>query len=99
MSEDFEDRLKSLQNEVNSLRNKLRIAESYQVHNLWFAASELPKFGVDRLKGSAAILEISTVSGKTTIGPVAISGFSPETIAEITADIRRTWNERTEIKP
>lgn len=93
------DTIAALQNEVDTLKRKLREAEAFQVHQLHFAADTLKKFAVDRIAGSAVILEVSSVGGKTVLGPVAVNGFSADTIAALTADLRRTYQDRTEFKP
>lgn len=93
------DTIVALQNEVDTLKRKLREAEAFQVHQLHFAADMLKKFSIDRIAGSSVILEVSSLGGKLVLGPVAVNGFSAETIAALTADLRRTYQDRTEFKP
>lgn len=98
MSDDI-DAIVALQNEVDTLKRKLREAEASQLHQLHFAADTLKKFSVDRIAGSSVILEVSSLGGKLVLGPVAVNGFSTETIAALTADLRRTYEYRIQLKP
>ena len=91
----------ALQNQrIEELENKLRSAEAYQVHKLHFASYALDKISTDKMGGSGVIISITTLNGKPIVDPTVISGgLSPETIAALQADMRRSFEERTEFKP
>jgi len=64
-----------------------------------FAAAEIKKLGTDRIMGSAVILELSVLGGRT-VHPVAIrDGLSPETIAALVNDLKRSYDIATIFKP
>ena len=85
---------------IEELENKLRSAEAYQVHKLHFASYALDKLSTDRMYGSGVIISITSLSGKPLVDPTVISdGLSPETIAALQADMRRSFEKRTESKP
>ena len=85
---------------IEELENKLRSAEAYQVHKLHFASYALEKVSTDRMRGSGVIISITALSGKPIVDPTVVSGgLSPETIAALQADMRRSFEERTELKP
>lgn len=98
MSDD-EDTIKSLQDENIELKRKLRECEAFYLHRLQFAVGELKRFTIEKVFPSACILEITSLGGKISLGPVAIKGFSDETISALTADIRRTYDYMTELRP
>lgn len=85
---------------IAELENKLRSAEAYQIHKLHFTSYALDKLSTDNLYGSGVILSITSLSGKPLVEPTVISGgFSPETIAALQADMRRSFEKLTEFKP
>lgn len=85
---------------IEELENKLRSAEAYQVHKLHFASYALDKISTDKMGGSGVIISITTLNGKPIVDPTVISdGLSPETIAALQADMRRSFEERTELRP
>ena len=85
---------------IEELENKLRGAEAYQVHKLHFASYALDKLSTDTMYGSGVIINITSLSGKQLVDPTVISdGLSPETIAALQADMRRSFEKRTESKP
>ena len=85
---------------IAELENKLRSAEAYQVHKLHFASYALDKLGTDLMYGSGVIINITSLSGKPIVDPTVISdGLSPETIAALQADMRRSFEKLTEFKP
>lgn len=98
MSDD-DDTIKSLQYENIELKRRLRESEAFHPHRLHFAVGELKKFTVEKMVASACILEITILGGKISLGPVAVKGFSDETISALTADLRRTYDYMTELKP
>ena len=85
---------------IEELENKLRSAEAYQVHKLHFASYALDKLSTDKMCGSGVIISITSLGGKSIVDPTVISdGLSPETIAALQADMRRSFEKRMELKP
>lgn len=85
---------------IVELERKLMEAQAQQIHKLYFASSDLDKISTEKMGCGAVILTLTTLGGRLTIGPVAISsGLSPETIAALKADMVRSWNRGTELKP
>ena len=85
---------------IEELENKLRSAEAYQVHKLHFASYALDKISTDKMGGSGVIISITYLNGKPIVDPTAISdGLSPETVAALQADMRRSFEKRMELKP
>lgn len=85
---------------IEELENKLRSAEAYQVHKLHFASYALDRLSTDCMHGGGVIISITPLSGKPLVEPTVISdGLSPETIAALQADMRRSFEKRTELKP
>ena len=85
---------------IEELENKLRSAEAYQVHKLHFASYALDKVSTDRMGGSGVIISITSLNGKPIVDPTGISdGLSPETVAALQADMRRSFEKRMELKP
>lgn len=87
------ERIAQLQRENKELSAQL-------VHQYHFASIELKDLTIPKMTGSAVILELTTLGGKRSVGPVAIrDGLSDETIAAIKADLVRSFNLCTELKP
>ena len=85
---------------IAELENELRSAKAYQVHELHFASYALDKLSTDLMCGSGVIISITSLSGKPLVEPTVISdGLSLETIAALQADMRRSFEKRTELKP
>ena len=85
---------------IEELENKLRSAEAYQVHKLHFASYALDKISTDKMFGSGVIISITNLSGKPIVDPTVVSdGLSPETIAALQADMRRSFEKQMELKP
>lgn len=85
---------------IAELENRLRSAEAFQVHKLHFASYALDKLSTDKMCGSGVIISITSLSGKPIVDPTVISdGLSPETIAALQADMRRSFEKQTEFKP
>lgn len=80
------------------LARKVRELEAQLASAYHFADARLDRFG--NLVGSAAILEITTLGGRETIGPVAIrDGLSPETIQALRAEFAKSYATAIEFKP
>jgi len=77
------------------LKRKLYEAEASMVENSFFAMQYLKKFGRETLLGSAAIIEMSALGNKLTLGPIAIpDGLSKATLESLEADIKRAYEHR-----
>ncbi len=65
-----------------------QLASRYQ-----FASAELHKAGTDKMTASGVLLQLTALGGREIINPVVIlDGLSPETIAAIKADLRRSYD-------
>lgn len=70
-----------------------QLASSYH-----FASATLPK--AKDLMGSGVLVQLTALGGKELIIPVVIpNGLSEATIEALMADIRRSYNYATELKP
>ena len=68
--------------------------------NLHAADMELPKADTEHLMGSGVIVHLKVLGGRDVTFPFMISdGLSKETIEALRADIRRTYNLKTDFKP
>lgn len=82
------------------LEMRLREAMAFQVHRLHFASEAIAKCGTDRLAGSGLVMQLTYIGGKEVCEPVGISGgLSPETIAAIQRDLRRSYEHVIEFAP
>jgi len=73
-----------LQKQIEKLSRENREIKSQMVHQYHFASKELNKFTEANYMGSAVILELTGLGGKTKLGPVAIrDGLSQETIESL----------------
>ena len=83
---------------IAELERELAEAQALQIHNHHFAS-----LGLDRAKdcmGSAVILTITLLGGRGIVPPVAISnGLSEVTVEALKADLVRSFNYMTELKP
>ena len=85
---------------IAELENKLRSAEAFQIHKLHFASYALDRLSTDNMHGSGVIISITSITGEPLVEPTVISGgFSPETVAALQADMRRSFEKHTEFKP
>lgn len=76
---------------------ELRAQMAFSYH---FASMEVKKSSGNHLLGSAVIIEITGLGGKQILQPIAINdGLSPETVAALHADILRSYERATELKP
>lgn len=83
----------------SDLKRKLFEAEAQQIHTNYYASKEIDKCSVDRLAGSAVILELTFLGGKKVFSPTSISGgLSKETIEAIKKDLKRSYDYNTEFK-
>ena len=84
---------------IVELERKLMETEAQLAHVYHFAEANLPKFSTDCCTGSAVILTLSTLGGKT-LGPVAIrNGLSQATIDALQADFVRSYEDAVVFKP
>lgn len=85
---------------IAKLEREKKELEAQLVFRHHFASAELDKMSIDRMMGSAVILEMKALGGKFGVDPVAISdGLSEETIKAIKADLVRSYNQAIEFKP
>ena len=86
-------RIKQLERKNQELQAQL----AYQHH---FVSNNLDSLNIDKMTGSAVILELRVLGGAESIGPVAIrDGLSDETIAAIKVDLARSFELCTVFKP
>lgn len=85
---------------IVELERKLEEAKAYHIYRYHFASKELDRFSTDKLMGSGIILSLTLIGGKGLFEPVMIrNGLSKETIAALKADLVRSFNYATEMKP
>ena len=85
---------------IAELEQKLEEAEAYHIYRHHFASTALDRFSTDKLMGSGVVLSLTLVGGKELFKPVLIcNGLSKETIAALKADLVRSFNYATEMKP
>ena len=85
---------------IAELEQKLKEAEAYHIYRHHFASKALDRFSTDKLMGSGVVLSLTLVGGKKLFEPVLIcNGLSKETIAALKADLVRSFNYATELKP
>lgn len=73
------------------LQRKIAELEAQMAHRQRAALRELPKTSTERGMGSALILRINWLGGRSPCEPFAIrDGLSEETISALQADIRRS---------
>ena len=82
------------------LKRKLLEAEALQIHQYHFADAYLAAIKPGSFMGSGVVLQLSAIGGREVVKPVMIKdGLSPETIEAIRADLRRSYELLTELKP
>jgi len=85
---------------IAELEEELEEAKAHHVYRHHFASKTLDKFSTDKLMGSGVVLSLTLVGGKELFEPVMIcNGLSKETIAALKADLVRSFNYATELKP
>ena len=85
---------------IAELEQKLEEAKAYHIYRHHLASKGLDKFSTDRLMGSGVVLSLTLLGGNKPFEPVMIrNGLSPETIAALKADLVRSFNYATELKP
>lgn len=85
---------------IADLERKLEEARAHHIYRHHFASKALDKLGTDRLLGSGVVLSLTKVGGEMPFEPVMIcNGLSKETIAALKADLVRSFNYATEMKP
>lgn len=82
-----------LEREINELKGQLAYVYAIACNNLISAST-------DRLTGSGAVITISALGGRHIIDSVVIrDGLSPETIAALRNDLKRSYELATLAKP
>ena len=85
---------------IVELERKLEYAKAYHIYRHHFASKALDRVSTDKLLGSGVVLSLTLAGGKQPFEPVMIrNGLSPETIAALKADLVRSFNYATELKP
>ena len=85
---------------IAELEQKLEEVEAYHIYRHHFASKALDRFSTDKLMGSGVVLSLTLLGGKELFEPVMIcNGLSKETIAALKADLVRSFNYATELKP
>ena len=82
------------------LERRLREEEAHQIHNYHFGSAALGAANMAKMQGSSVIITVSGLGGRIIVGPTAIlNGLSDETIAALKADMARSFEYATELKP
>ena len=82
------------------LERKLFVAQAPQSYRHHFASKALDRLNTDKVMGSGLIVTVTHLSGEQAFEPVMIcNGLSKETIAALKADLARSFNYATEMKP
>lgn len=85
---------------IAELEEKLYESGTYHIYRHHFASKALDKLSTDKLMGSGIILSLTFIGGKKPFEPVMIcNGLSKGTIAALKADIARSFEYATELKP
>lgn len=85
---------------IATLEEELQEAKAHHIYRHHFASKALDRFSTDKLMGSGVVLSLAPVGGKELFEPVLIcNGLSKETIAALKADLVRSFNYATEMKP
>ena len=85
---------------IVELERKLYEWGAYHIYRHHNASKALDKLSTDRLMGSGVVLSLTKVGGEEAFEPVMIcNGLSKETIAALKADLARSFNYATEMKP
>ncbi len=85
---------------IAELEKKLEEAKAQHIYLYYFASKALDRFSTDKLMGSGVVLSLTLLGGKELFEPVMIcNGLSKETIAALKADLARSFNYATEMKP
>lgn len=85
---------------IAELEQKLEEAKAHHIYRHHFASKALDRLSTDKLMGSGVVLSLTLIGGKELFEPVMIcNGLSKETIAALKADLARSFNYATELKP
>ena len=89
-----------LQGKIVELEYKLAETSAMLIHNLHFSAAALDKCSTDKMQGSGVILTIAALGNKKIVNSTMIAnGLSKETIQSLKADMVRSFEYTTELKP
>jgi hypothetical protein len=84
----------------NDLQREVKELKAQLASSGYFAAQDLKKLSTDRIMGSAVIIEMTTLGGRLVVSPFAIcDGLSQATIDALTADLVRSYELATQLKP
>lgn len=86
------------QEELNDLRRKLRNSEACEFTRKIYSQRNISNAGKDRYLGSAVIVSIVDLNGRTIIEPTAIyGGLSQESIDALRKDLKETLRHSIEL--
>lgn len=82
------------------LERKLKETQSQLIHVLHFSCTDIAKASTDKMHGSGVIITVTALGGKPIIEPTCIvNGLSNATIQALRADMVRSFEYTTELKP
>ena len=85
---------------IATLERQLKEAMASQAHVYHFASAALNKASTDHLMASGVIVTMTVLGGRELFSPVLIrDGLSSETIAALKADMARSFDLATAIRP
>jgi hypothetical protein len=85
---------------IAELERKLKEALAGQAHVYQFAEQGLARASTDHLVGSGIVITATVLGGRELFAPVLIrDGFSPELIAALKADFKRSYDLAVMYKP
>lgn len=85
---------------IADLERKLKEALAGQVHTYHFADQALDSATAKHLSASGAVITITALGGREIVGPTLIrDGLSAELIEALRADLRRSYERATQMKP
>lgn len=83
---------------LRTLERQVRELEAQLASTYYFASRRLPEAA--ELHGSGVVVQMHAIGGREVLPPVCIrDGLSPETVAALLADLRRSYDAATRLKP
>jgi hypothetical protein len=98
---DMKDKIKENKDEViKTLQRKNKELHAQLASTYHFASANLKGVTYPRLMASGVLIEMHLLGGKQAVLPVVIrGGLSEETVAALTKDLVRSYEESIELKP
>lgn len=85
---------------IAELERELKEALAGQAHVYQFAEQGLARASTDHLVGSGIVITATVLGGRVLFDPILIrDGFSPELIAALKADFKRSYDLAVMYKP